>query len=502
FLLAHLHLESLADTINPWTLWVTLEKLPKDIWDTYDKTLKRVDHYGDCQKELAYHIFGWIAFAVEPLNVTELQHALAIQPNTEKLDPINVTGEDILTSVCARLVIIDSKGSFLNTLLDYTIQEYFTHWQCKLFPNIHEEITCTCLTYMSFDIFNSLEGFNGWNFEKKYPFLKYSSRNWTYHARACGPGTVEQEILTFLLTQAEAFAQQYLDDVLYDSIDREEMPHTAAWFSAYYGLVHVMAILMDQPGVNLQNETVLYIAVYTGYPNMVDMLLSPPCNMDVNQVAPESAGPFYGWTPLIAAVFKGHEEIIKKLLESGGMKALNKLSNSPYWSRAVTALSVAVQHNNTGVVKLLLSQPNIDTSIRFNNTPLIDAMLFNHDEIVRVLLEWGKDDPNALVTWDDGRNALHVTVGCDYTGNILWILLNSDQMDVNKTDLKGQTALHIATYLNNLEFVEVLLKHKDIDIMIKDNDSKSIYDIAVEMGYNKIAALLAEHRGKALGLHE
>ncbi|KAK0451245.1 uncharacterized protein EV420DRAFT_1646320 [Desarmillaria tabescens] len=507
FLLARMHMNLLTGCMTRAQLNKELHALPTTLGLTYKFLLKRMDiqlrhlpkevadHLQGLsafdQKALAYRVFGWIAFAARPLNVSELQHALAIELGTKQLDLGNIIDEDILINLCAGFVVIDGNRDI--RFVHYTTQEYFILHRDELFRNIHEKITRTCLTYMSFDTFDSLKGFNQWDFWKleKNAFFEYSSRNWAYHARACGQNTVEQEILDFLRTRAEV-ARWYLslDDKLYA---KAKMPPTAAWFSAYYGLVHVMKILIAQR-VNLQNENVLCIAAYAGHLDIVDMLLLRN-DVDVNQVASESVGRLHSYTPLIAAASEGHEEIVKKLLQSKSMTSLNKLS--PYWE--CTALSAAVRNNHTEVVKLLLSQPDIDTSIGFYNTPLIDASRFDHDEIVRVLLEWGKDDPNA--SGNDGMNALHDAVEYD-NFNILRILMNSDRVDVNRTDLKGRTTLHSAVYWNELKFVELLLTHKGIDMMVKDGDGRSAYDIAVAKEYYEIAALLAEHGGKALGPHE
>ncbi|KAK0438151.1 uncharacterized protein EV420DRAFT_1234347, partial [Desarmillaria tabescens] len=112
-----------------------------------DRVNKKVKH----EKKLAYHIFGWIAFARRRLKGVELQYALAVKPGMKELNADSIPDYDVITSVCAGLVIVDSKGS--PTFVYYTTQEYFTSHQDELFPCIHEDMMRTCLTYMSFDIF-------------------------------------------------------------------------------------------------------------------------------------------------------------------------------------------------------------------------------------------------------------------------------------------------------------------------------------------------------------
>ncbi len=75
--------------------------------NAYNKTLERVDSQGVHNKDLAYSIFGWIAFARCPLTVLELQYALAVEPGMMALDPDNLYDDDIFGSVCAGLVVMD-----------------------------------------------------------------------------------------------------------------------------------------------------------------------------------------------------------------------------------------------------------------------------------------------------------------------------------------------------------------------------------------------------------
>ncbi len=79
-------MDSLAQTTTPKILQVALRKLPDNRASAYNKTLERVDSQGTYDRELAYRIFGWIAFMRRPLTVLELWHALAVELDTTTLD--------------------------------------------------------------------------------------------------------------------------------------------------------------------------------------------------------------------------------------------------------------------------------------------------------------------------------------------------------------------------------------------------------------------------------
>ncbi|KAK0430760.1 hypothetical protein EV421DRAFT_1669507, partial [Armillaria borealis] len=121
----------------------------------YDKTLERINSQGKYDRELAYRIFGWIAFTRRPLTVLELQHALAVEPGTTTLDPDNLCSEDLLGSVCGGLIIITDQMGWsrdpIVRFVHYTTQEFFISQQNNLFPQFQKTIMHTCLTYMSLD---------------------------------------------------------------------------------------------------------------------------------------------------------------------------------------------------------------------------------------------------------------------------------------------------------------------------------------------------------------
>ncbi|SJL14209.1 uncharacterized protein ARMOST_17664 [Armillaria ostoyae] len=120
FLLAGLHMDSLAQTTTPKILRVALGKLPDNMASAYDKTLERINSQGKYDRELAYCIFGWIAFTRCSLTVSELQHALAVEPDTTTLDPDNICSEDLLGSVCGGLVVImDQTGWYRNPIVRF-----------------------------------------------------------------------------------------------------------------------------------------------------------------------------------------------------------------------------------------------------------------------------------------------------------------------------------------------------------------------------------------------
>jgi len=106
-------MDSLVRKPNARQVRAALEKLPEGMDRTYDEAMERVERQDDGCKQLAKRVLSWITYAVRPLSVKELQHALAVMPDTTELDPDDITDDEILTSVCAGLVVINEERNVI-----------------------------------------------------------------------------------------------------------------------------------------------------------------------------------------------------------------------------------------------------------------------------------------------------------------------------------------------------------------------------------------------------
>ncbi|KAK0219050.1 hypothetical protein IW262DRAFT_1462672 [Armillaria fumosa] len=487
FLLAKIHLELLARCINRRQLDTELDKLPGTLQKAYEHLLARINSLPN--KDLAYRIFGWVAFTAFHLKAEELQYALAIEPRTKQVDPANITDEGILLSICAGLVVIDSGRYF--KFVHYSTQEYFMSQQDKFFPCIHVDLTCICLAHMS-------------SSGLQHPFYLYSLHHWDLHARQCSGSSTAKEILAFLddkPTQMEDTAPPF----------QEQLPDFSDP-TFFADMVHAVKLLLADPEVDFQHLRGLCLAAYAGNYFMVDVLMGngwdvncegqvpflrevpdtsrSPTQIEDSSVSRESRAPFC--TPLIAAASNGHEETVRILLHSEELTSLNAMSSS-----GLTALSSAIICNSIPVVTLLLQRHDTDTSIQFKGqTPIMLAARYGLDKIVKMFLKRKGEDPNA--PGENGKTALHAAVQWNQY-RIISFLLKSGRVDVNRKDSQGRTALSIAASLGSAQSVKRLMAHRGIDMLAKDNDGKSAYEIAVEERQDKVATFLAEYAAKGPG---
>lgn len=114
FLLAQLHTDSLVSKTNRREVRRGLANLPKEVDQTYDEAMNRIEAQNDDDRELATRVLSWLAYAVRPLSVGELQYALAVTPGMTEMDFDSIEDEELLTSVCAGLVVIDEHSTIIH----------------------------------------------------------------------------------------------------------------------------------------------------------------------------------------------------------------------------------------------------------------------------------------------------------------------------------------------------------------------------------------------------
>ncbi|KAJ7487929.1 hypothetical protein FB451DRAFT_1390903 [Mycena latifolia] len=107
FLLAKLHMDSLATKSTIRALRDALDNMPKDLEHTYDEAMERIDLQSEEDIKIARLVLSWISNPKRPLSLRELQEALAMEPGDTTFPDDNVLDADYMLSVCAWLVIVD-----------------------------------------------------------------------------------------------------------------------------------------------------------------------------------------------------------------------------------------------------------------------------------------------------------------------------------------------------------------------------------------------------------
>ncbi|GAB1213098.1 hypothetical protein ATERTT37_002247 [Aspergillus terreus] len=491
FLLARLHIDSLVGRTSPKSIRMTLQVLPtgSDAYDSaYKEAVERIEAQHKEQKALAKRVISWITCAQRRLSTFELQHALAVEPGACELDEDNFSPIELMVSVCAGLVTIDKADGVIR-LVHYTTQEYFERTQNHWLPDAEADITRTCVTYLSFNIFQSGYCPTRDEFEDRLHsniLFDYAAHNWGHHARMSsmeGDGL----ILDFVQTEAivSSFAQVLEDsrDCNYHPIETlgrgltlvfDDPQMTGLHVAAHFGLVKLVEVLLngqhDTSPEDVNKWTPLHWAAAYGHQDVVKLLLDKGADPNV--------GYSYGWTSLQLAAANGHQDVVKLLLDNDADPNVESYSG---W----TSLHFAVYNEYQEITSLLLDQdadPNMDD--KNGLTPLHYAAKAGCQEIVKLLLD---EDADPDIDDKDGLTPLHCVL-MSGEQEIAKLLLDKEA-DPNFYDKNGSTPLHLAAEDGYQEVVKLLLD-KGADTRAYDYSNKTPLHRAAGQGDQEVMKLL------------
>lgn len=231
------------------------------------------------------------------------------------------------------------------------------------------------------------------------------------------------------------------------------------------------------------------------------------------------AGPRPCREALMIAIRLGFEDVVEAMISSGKIADFDA-RNGWEWNY----LFQAVYSARASIMKRLLKWGHtpIDARCRMGRTALIQAAMYGHFEIARILLEASSanvnledlSDRTALYTaamggFADIVKALISTRGIALGGesrpplcvaamhgrtNVIQVLLESGRVDVNQKDEDGDTALHSAAYNGQEECVQVLLETRNINVNALGADGMTPIMYAMENGHTSIVQILEAYQ--------
>ncbi|KAJ7291254.1 ankyrin repeat-containing domain protein, partial [Mycena rebaudengoi] len=315
FLLAKLHIESLAACTTIATIRGRLKKLSSNLELAYSQAMERIDIQTEERKKLAYSTLAWVTKAMRPLEVTELQEALAVKWGAKRLNPERRPEMKIILSVCVGLVIVDEvdEESSVVRLVHATTQEYFN----SQFPGAHTDITRTLLTYMMFNEVQVILGKNIWELEEieeKYPLIDYCEHCLVHAQNVRQPERELWELIMDVLEQAVAWCPiwEYLGQCPWNYPSWPKSP-SPLWVAAAANLQEIMQYLLNggipPDSGQTQDDSPLCAASFYGHLHIAKLLLKTGVNVNADGGPTGSA--------LGAASSRGHIDIIHLLFENG-----------------------------------------------------------------------------------------------------------------------------------------------------------------------------------------
>ncbi|KAL8719944.1 MAG: hypothetical protein Q9225_003121 [Loekoesia sp. 1 TL-2023] len=522
FLLAQLHIGALASKHTRKALRSELVRLPTGLNSTYEDTLQRTYDQNKDDVSLALKVLSWITFALTPLTVPEMQHAIAamlLEDSDDDIGEDDLPDEAALVAVCVGLVTVD-KMSNLIRLVHFTTQEFFERNRLTKFANAREEVAVTCLKYLALRPFHEGPCPDNGSFITRfdrYPFLHYAARNWGNHVRGLLEESCKIDILKFLecKTLLESASQAawvlllpedspYIKSIAWSQRYPKDVP--AAVVAAQFGLIEILTYLLSElhalEAADSYGITPLLGAAKNGHLEMVVNLLAAGAN--VNKDAE------YGFTALMYAANIGHVGMIDLLLDNGAELE----AKDDYYD---TALAVAVQSGELSAVRRLLDRgADIDAdgwllkdAIRSGEAGIVGALFerakaTNNDGWVEstlyMALTWGSVKPVHLESMvNHGANLsfrgpreetpMHLAAR-NGQGDVITFLLSHHANPNVKNDV-GYTPLHEATLVGDVGTVRLLIEN-GADVKAKTNVDRTTLHTALHGTCNEdvVVALL------------
>ena len=284
FLLVSLNIDAVLGETTPHQRRKKLDEMTKGegLGDAYAATLSRVKAQHGSRSKLGMQVLMWVSHSERPLHVDELCHALGVEEGFTDLNPRNTPAIETLLACSLGLVTVEKSSSTFR-LVHYTLQEYLSR-NSDLFHKPNAVIAEVCMTYLNFhqvrDISPTLR-----SIPPTVPFVEYASCHWGTHASRETTESVKR-----------------LASILLDRYDRHISSKTL--------LLRGMGI-GDRPSERRDCHTGftgLHGAAYFGCVDIIVALLEMG-KWDVQ------ATDFNGKTAIAWASRRGHEEVVRILLE-------------------------------------------------------------------------------------------------------------------------------------------------------------------------------------------
>ncbi|KAJ7218722.1 ankyrin repeat-containing domain protein [Mycena rebaudengoi] len=471
FLLAKLHLDSLAIKTTVNAVRDALKNLPEDLEHTYNEAMDRIEAQNKDDREIARQALIWVANAKRPLSVHELCEALAIKLGATTLDADDMLDIEFIVSVCAGLLIVDQAVR----LVHHTTQGYIDRVQPSRFPHAQTEITSQCLTYLSFDDFRGHRSRDTWDLCREHKLLSYAIYYCLMHAAGEPEVHLRESIIDFL-SDAHRWVGVFYDGRVPPQWNYADWPLVSSklWVAAIFGLQEITKHLLefDQSISKQEKESALLVASYWNCPGIVQMLINHGANVNVARRSNGNA--------LHAAAFRGHVSVAQELIANG----INVNFQGGHYGTA--PLHAATLQGDTTMMQLLLVH-NADVNLQSEQygTALQAASAdARWPEVVQLLLKH-----NADVNLQGGRygTALQAASAVE-EAEVARLLLNHGA-DVNLQGGRYGTALQTASVNGTAEVVQLLLDH-GADVNLQGGEYGTALQAASAKGKEEVAQLL------------
>jgi len=496
FLLVSLAIDTILEEVTVLEKKRKLDEMTKGnhLGDVYKTTLERIKAQKGGRSRLGISALMWISNSERPLRTSELCHALGVRIGSTDLDVEGVPTIRTLIGCSLGLITVEASSSVVR-LVHFTLQEYLSS-NPSLFQSPHSMIAEVCLTYLNFRCVRELSP-TLLSAPPIVPFVGYASCYWGRHMGKEKTESATQLALLLLVRYEEHVASRLLLLHYYkygcwdNPNDKRFMPQgfTGLHGAAFHGIGEIVPALSatKEWSINERDNngrTALLWAAIRGHEDVVKQLL------ELKNIDPKAEDTEYSLTPLWWAVEGRHEGVVRMLLER---KEVNP--NTPNTEYGQTPLLWAARRRYEGIARMLLEREEINPNIAdtlWGRTPLWWAAERGHGGIVRMLLEQEDINPNIGDTLYD-RTPLWWAPERGHEG-IVRMLLERERIDTNLVDTSwGQTLLWWAAQRGYERVARMLLERVDINPNTTDTEcGRTPLQWAAECGHVGIVKLLLQ----------
>ncbi|KAF5007164.1 hypothetical protein FDECE_6474 [Fusarium decemcellulare] len=438
FLWLKMQEEGLRRGMNKKRLHEVIENTPTGLDRLYDYNWMKITRMGEWERNRAFEILRWTAFARRDLTVCEVTEAV-LMTQFEELDvddlPDAVDEDYIKTEIvglCGPLVEVkvhpdsDFIGHRTVHITHFSVRQYLlsrlpipswvqqNHQLQSFYEKSHHTVLAkACLQYLSL-----LQVWEDQVNQRSLgeTFRWYASYFWYPHVDAGFQTNAE------ILALSTAFLSK--DSPVWHSLLR---------FFGYRELPAEFTEQSDQP-----IATPLQYVVDLKWTEMAKNLVT---RENVNEVGE------WGRSAIFFACHKGMVDVVAKFLEMGANVAVADPDG-------LTPLGLAAVGGSVDVIKLLLDN-GADCAAKNNAgcTALYGAALEGHAEACKLLIERGSDMAAAT---NLGYTPLHIAAGYGQI-EVVKLMLESGASPSTRGD-HGDTPLHLACLRGHIQVVSLLLE--------------------------------------------
>ncbi|KAL0929819.1 uncharacterized protein CTRU02_215249 [Colletotrichum truncatum] len=493
---ASCQLDSLAACRSPQDIETTLESLPTDLNETYQRMIYRIPSK---VRKKAIRLLQFMVHVRQPLTLLEAKDVIATQfdedPRGFNIKGRPFEGIDVLyycpglvsiaTGLRQQSIVKEKPEMEFLVLAHFSVKEYLLSGDDFNLTRASVIIARTCLTYLT-DICGDFL-----HLKQHFPLAIRAAEIWMFYAGlAEHSGETTQQAVDFLEDgrRLKQWSDIYQPDDDFWHPDRgpsESSKASGLYYACVAGLKEVTRSLVARgAAIHTQKNgyygSPIQAAVVGGCKEIVELLLDKGARADMRGSDGKSS--------LHVASCGGHQRIVQILLDKGA--EINRICLT-----SGTALRAASEQGHQGVVQILLNQgAEVNNEGGIHDSPLIVASTKGHREIVQLLLEKGAD-----------INARGLSYSCATHAAAFWghaeiirLYISQGAIINVRGGMYGDTPLMAASARGSLEVVKLLLDQK-ANVNIRGIKGNTPLTNALDGGNWEIAKLLLQ-KGAAVNV--